>query len=176
MADCISGALLVCVKLLKMFHISFVETFDFLVICNNELLEHYLCYLFLIATHFVWSWFISLVIPYFILLLQYFILWLWIGMRIYTFFFNFIVIFCRLILRCFITDITLIILWQLIQTPDTTVLGLVFLQTASEELVCPWEDLSVSRKEELRRLFLAHIPQVFTILTGIDFYWYAGWY
>lgn len=56
---------------------------------------------------------------------------------------------------------------QLIQTPDTTVLGLVFLQTASEELVCPWEDLSVSRKEELRRLFLAHIPQVFTILTGL---------
>jgi len=53
MADCISGALLVCVKLLKMFHISFVEAFDFLVICNNELLEHYLCYLFLVATHFV---------------------------------------------------------------------------------------------------------------------------
>lgn len=82
---------------------------------------------------------------------------------------DFIVMFCRSILLCFITDITLIILWQLIQTPDTTVLGLVFLQTASEELVCPWEDLSVSRKEELRRLFLAHIPQVFTILTGIDF-------
>jgi hypothetical protein len=74
-----------------------------------------------------------------------------------------------MILLCFITDITLIIPWQLIQTSDTTVLGLVFLQTASEELVCPWEDLSVSRKEELRRLFLAHIPQVFTILTGIDF-------
>ncbi|XP_021927529.1 exportin-6 isoform X3 [Zootermopsis nevadensis] len=56
---------------------------------------------------------------------------------------------------------------QLIQAPDTTVLGLVFLQTASEELVCPWEDLSVSRKEELRRLLLAHIPQVFSILTGL---------
>ncbi|PNF22047.1 Exportin-6 [Cryptotermes secundus] len=56
---------------------------------------------------------------------------------------------------------------QLIQTPDTTVLGLVFLQTASEELVCPWEDLSVSRKEELRRLLLAHIPQVFNMLTGL---------
>jgi hypothetical protein len=57
--------------------------------------------------------------------------------------------------------------WQLIQTSDTTVLGLVFLQTASEELVCPWEDLSISRKEELRRLLLAHMPQVFSILTGI---------
>ncbi|PSN44668.1 Exportin-6 [Blattella germanica] len=55
---------------------------------------------------------------------------------------------------------------QLIQNSETTVLGLVFLQTASEELVCPWEDLSVSRKEELRRLLLAHIPQVFSILTG----------
>jgi hypothetical protein len=46
-------------------------------------------------------------------------------------------------------------------------LGLVFLQTASEELVCPWEDLSISRKEELRRLLLAHMPQVFSMLTGI---------
>ncbi|XP_049807007.1 exportin-6-B isoform X3 [Schistocerca nitens] len=56
---------------------------------------------------------------------------------------------------------------QLIQNPETTVLGLVFLQTASEELVCPWEDLSISRKEELRRLLLAHIPQVFSILTNL---------
>ncbi|KAK7871791.1 hypothetical protein R5R35_014051 [Gryllus longicercus] len=56
---------------------------------------------------------------------------------------------------------------QLIQNSETTVLGLVFLQTASEELVCPWEDLSVSRKEELRRLLLAHIPQVFSILTAL---------
>ena len=45
-------------------------------------------------------------------------------------------------------------------------MGLVFLQTASEELAFPWEDLSVSRKEELRRLLLAHVPQVFELLTS----------
>ncbi|XP_066904932.1 exportin-6-like [Halyomorpha halys] len=50
---------------------------------------------------------------------------------------------------------------------DTRVLGLAFLQTASEELICPREDLSVSRKEELKRLFLAHIPQVFNSITGL---------
>lgn len=51
--------------------------------------------------------------------------------------------------------------------PDTRVLGLAFLQTSSEELICPREDLSVTRKEELKRLFLAHIPQVFNTVTGL---------
>ncbi|XP_073971870.1 exportin ellipsoid body open isoform X2 [Rhodnius prolixus] len=50
---------------------------------------------------------------------------------------------------------------------ESRVLGLAFLQTASEELICPREDLSASRKEELKRLFLAHIPQVFNTITGI---------
>ncbi|XP_063222177.1 exportin-6-B-like isoform X3 [Bacillus rossius redtenbacheri] len=56
---------------------------------------------------------------------------------------------------------------QLIQSGDSTALGLLFLLTASEELVFPWENLSVARKEELRRLLLAHMPQVFTVLTGL---------
>ncbi|XP_014246351.1 exportin-6 [Cimex lectularius] len=50
---------------------------------------------------------------------------------------------------------------------DSKILGLAFLQTASEELICPREDLSASRKEELKRLFLAHIPQVFNTITGV---------
>nr|CAD7394157.1 unnamed protein product [Timema cristinae] len=54
---------------------------------------------------------------------------------------------------------------DLIQSPDNTTLGLVFLLTASEELVYPWEDLSVARKDELKRLLLAYMPQVFNILT-----------
>uniref|UniRef100_A0A8C5WGK7 Exportin 6 n=1 Tax=Leptobrachium leishanense TaxID=445787 RepID=A0A8C5WGK7_9ANUR len=49
---------------------------------------------------------------------------------------------------------------QLIQTPSTTPLGLVMLKTASEELACPREDLSVARKEELRKLLLEQVPTV----------------
>nr|CAD7198069.1 unnamed protein product [Timema douglasi] len=56
---------------------------------------------------------------------------------------------------------------QLIQSPDNTTLGLIFLLTASEELVYPWEDLSVARKDELKRLLLAYMPQVFNILTAL---------
>lgn len=58
---------------------------------------------------------------------------------------------------------------QLMDGSETRVLGLAFLQTASEELICPREDLSVTRKEELKRLFLAHIPQVFNTVTGKAF-------
>lgn len=54
----------------------------------------------------------------------------------------------------------------MIQDPQTTILGLGFLQTASEELICPREDLSVCRKDELKRLFTAHIPNVFKIICG----------
>jgi hypothetical protein len=57
------------------------------------------------------------------------------------------------------------------QGNETRVLGLAFLQTASEELICPREDLSVSRKDELKRLFLAHIPQVFALITGIYYFY-----
>lgn len=36
----------------------------------------------------------------------------------------------------------------------------------SEELVCPREDLSVGRKEELKKLLLEQIPTVLNLLTG----------
>ncbi|MEE6497274.1 hypothetical protein FKM82_002687 [Ascaphus truei] len=56
---------------------------------------------------------------------------------------------------------------QLIQTPSTTPLGLIMLKTASEELACPREDLSVARKEELRKLLLEQVPAVLGLLTGV---------
>ncbi|XP_046680832.1 exportin-6-A isoform X2 [Homalodisca vitripennis] len=56
---------------------------------------------------------------------------------------------------------------KIIQDPQTTILGLSFLQTASEELICPREDLSVCRKDELKRLFTAHIPNVFKIICDV---------
>ncbi|KAG9470640.1 hypothetical protein GDO78_017129 [Eleutherodactylus coqui] len=56
---------------------------------------------------------------------------------------------------------------QLIQTPSTTPLGLIMLKTASEELACPREDLSVARKEELRKLLLEQVPTVLGLLTGV---------
>lgn len=45
-------------------------------------------------------------------------------------------------------------------------LGLVLLKMTSEELVCPREDLSVARKEELKKLLLEQIPTVLNLLTG----------
>ncbi|XP_007891868.1 exportin-6 isoform X2 [Callorhinchus milii] len=56
---------------------------------------------------------------------------------------------------------------QLIQAPSTTSLGLIMLKTTSEELACPREDLSVARKEELRKLLLDQVPTVLGLLTGI---------
>ncbi|XP_064178394.1 exportin-6-like [Anguilla rostrata] len=56
---------------------------------------------------------------------------------------------------------------QLIQSPTLAPLGLVLLKTASEELACPREDLSVTRKEELHRLLLEQVPTVLSLLTGI---------
>lgn len=55
----------------------------------------------------------------------------------------------------------------LIKVPETTLLGLAFLQTASEELICPREDLNISRKEDLKRLFTAHIPHVYSVLIDV---------
>lgn len=55
---------------------------------------------------------------------------------------------------------------QLIQTPALAPLGLVMLKTTSEELACPREDLSVARKEELRKLLLEQVPTVLGLLTG----------
>nr|XP_018917287.1 PREDICTED: exportin-6-A isoform X2 [Bemisia tabaci] len=56
---------------------------------------------------------------------------------------------------------------NLIQSRTTTKVGLLILKTASEELITLKEDISASRKEELQRLFQAHLPQVFTILTAV---------
>lgn len=48
----------------------------------------------------------------------------------------------------------------------TTPLGLILLKTTSEELACPREDLSVARKEELRKLLLDQVQTVLGLLTG----------
>ncbi|XP_058012882.1 exportin-6 isoform X2 [Ahaetulla prasina] len=56
---------------------------------------------------------------------------------------------------------------QLIQSPVTTPLGLIMLKTTSEELACPREDLSIARKEELRKLLLEQVQNVLGLLTGI---------
>uniref|UniRef100_A0A672S412 Importin N-terminal domain-containing protein n=1 Tax=Sinocyclocheilus grahami TaxID=75366 RepID=A0A672S412_SINGR len=56
---------------------------------------------------------------------------------------------------------------QLVQSPSLAPLGLVLLKMTSEELVCPREDLSVVRKEELKKLLLDQIPTVLNLLTGI---------
>uniref|UniRef100_A0A3Q4BB91 Importin N-terminal domain-containing protein n=1 Tax=Mola mola TaxID=94237 RepID=A0A3Q4BB91_MOLML len=61
---------------------------------------------------------------------------------------------------------------QLIQSPALAPLGLVMLKTISEELACPREDLSVARKDELRKLLLEQVPTVLGLLTGIlETYW-----
>lgn len=55
---------------------------------------------------------------------------------------------------------------HLLQKPETRSLGLLFMLTTSEELIAPREDLSVDRKNELKKLLLAHMPDVFSILSG----------
>lgn len=55
---------------------------------------------------------------------------------------------------------------QLVQQADTAVLGIILLQTASEELASPREDLSMSRKEELQRLLLVQVPAVLGLLNS----------
>uniref|UniRef100_A0A4W6ES94 Exportin 6 n=1 Tax=Lates calcarifer TaxID=8187 RepID=A0A4W6ES94_LATCA len=61
---------------------------------------------------------------------------------------------------------------QLIQSPALAQLGLVMLKTTSEELACPREDLSVARKDELRKLLLEQVPTLLGLLTGIlETYW-----
>uniref|UniRef100_UPI00358DE5A0 exportin-6-like n=1 Tax=Myxine glutinosa TaxID=7769 RepID=UPI00358DE5A0 len=56
---------------------------------------------------------------------------------------------------------------QLTQHPSNAPIGLILLKTASEELACPREDLSVARKHELRRLLLEQVPTVLSLLAGI---------
>lgn len=53
---------------------------------------------------------------------------------------------------------------ELVQRPDTTMLGIVLLHTASEELASPREDLSMDRKQELQRLLLVQVPTILSIL------------
>nr|XP_061805166.1 exportin-6-like [Nerophis lumbriciformis] len=61
---------------------------------------------------------------------------------------------------------------QLIQSPALAQLGLVMLKTTSEELACPREDLSVARKDELRKLLQDQVPTMLGLLTGIlETYW-----
>lgn len=43
------------------------------------------------------------------------------------------------------------------------------LKTTSEELACPREDLSVARKEELRKLLLDQVQTVLGLLTGTSY-------
>ncbi|XP_077979557.1 exportin-6-like isoform X2 [Glandiceps talaboti] len=57
-------------------------------------------------------------------------------------------------------------IFHLIQQPSTQALGLIVLQTTSEELACPREDLSVARKEELHSLLLQQVPTILSLLTG----------
>lgn len=62
---------------------------------------------------------------------------------------------------------------QLIQTPALAHLGLVMLKTTSEELACPREDLSVARKDELRKLLLDQVPAVLGLLTGENKHYFS---
>ena len=56
--------------------------------------------------------------------------------------------------------------FQLVQENDTILLGIILLQTASEELAVPREDLSMARKEELQKLLLQQVPTVLSILNS----------
>lgn len=53
---------------------------------------------------------------------------------------------------------------EVLQQPATTSLGLVMVRITSEELVSSSEDLSVQRKEELRKLLLLQVPGLLTML------------
>ncbi len=55
----------------------------------------------------------------------------------------------------------------MVHQPSTASLGLILIQTTSEELACPREDLSVARKDELHRLLLQQVPTVLNIINSI---------
>jgi len=55
---------------------------------------------------------------------------------------------------------------QLIRREDTTLLGLVLLNIASEELACPRDDLVAARKQQLYVLMLHEVPAIFAVLNG----------
>ena len=53
------------------------------------------------------------------------------------------------------------------QQPDTALLGVILLQTVSEELAAPREDLSMARREELHRLLLQQVPTILQLLNSM---------
>ncbi|XP_069996041.1 exportin-6 [Penaeus vannamei] len=55
----------------------------------------------------------------------------------------------------------------LARSPDTVILCIVFLQTISEELACPREELSYSRRTELRRLLSQQVPTMLSLLSSL---------
>lgn len=56
---------------------------------------------------------------------------------------------------------------QLLQNGDTTLLGVIALQMVSEEFISPREDLSMSRRLELRECLLQHLPSALETLTEL---------
>ncbi|XP_071128890.1 exportin-6-like [Mytilus edulis] len=56
---------------------------------------------------------------------------------------------------------------QLTSQTDTVLLGVIILQTVSEELATPREDLSMARKEELQRLLIIQVPNILSLLNNI---------
>ena len=53
-------------------------------------------------------------------------------------------------------------------SPSTAVIGLLFIQTASEELGTPRDNVLSSRKAELKQRLLQLVPQTLSVLTGIE--------
>lgn len=56
---------------------------------------------------------------------------------------------------------------QLASQTETVLLGVIILQTVSEELATPREDLCMSRKEELQRLLLLQVPNILSLINNI---------
>lgn len=53
-------------------------------------------------------------------------------------------------------------------SPSTAIIGLLFIQTASEELGTPRDNVLSSRKAELKQRLLQLVPQTLSVLTGIE--------
>jgi len=58
---------------------------------------------------------------------------------------------------------------QLIRNEDTSLLGLVLLHTASEELACPRDNITAERKRQLMTLMLRETSAIFALLNGSIF-------
>lgn len=57
------------------------------------------------------------------------------------------------------------------QFGDTRAIGLASLRIASEELISPREDISVQRKEELKKLLLSQVPDIIKVITSKLNHW-----